>query len=269
MDASDYINQNKAVWNSRVEDHANSEFYDVKSFLEGTNTLNSIELDLLGDLKNKKVLHLQCHFGLDTLSLSRLGADATGVDFSEKAIEKAETLSEQAGLNASFICADVYSLPDQLQQQFDMVFTSYGTIGWLPDMDQWAKVIQHFLKPGGQLILVEFHPVVWMFDSNFDKIVYPYHNKFPIVEELEGSYATEKEVKEKHTEIGWNHSLSEVMSALLQNGFRIDAFEEYDYSPYNCFNGMIEFEPNKYRIEKLEDKIPLVYALKATKVDQI
>ena len=109
MDASDYINQNKAVWNSRVEDHANSEFYDVKSFLEGTNTLNSIELDLLGDLRNKKVLHLQCHFGLDTLSLSRLGADVTGVDFSEKAIEKAQTLNHQSGLNASFICADVYS----------------------------------------------------------------------------------------------------------------------------------------------------------------
>ena len=265
MEPKDYLEQNKAVWNSRVENHAQSDFYNVPSFLEGTCTLNSIEMDLLEDVINQSILHLQCHFGLDTLSLARLGAKVTGVDFSEEAVKKARELADQSGLPADFVCCDVYSLPQHLQQQFDVVFTSYGTIGWLPDLNQWAQVIEHFLKPNGTFVFAEFHPVAWMFDSNFEKIVYPYHNKFPIVEELSGSYATEKEITEKHTEICWNHSLAEVMSALLNHGLRIDAFLEFDYSPYNCFQGMIEVESGKFRIEKMKDHLPLVYALKATK----
>src|SRR5690606_20725019 len=119
------------------------------------------------NLKDKKVLHLQCHFGQDSISLARLGASVVGVDLSDKAIEQAQHIAQELNADARFICCDIYDLPKHLNEQFDIVFTSYGTIGWLPDLDKWASVIHHFLKPGGQFIFAEFHPVVWMFDNDF------------------------------------------------------------------------------------------------------
>ena len=134
----DYIKINKQTWNNKTDIHIDSDFYDVKSFLEGKSTLNQIELALLGNLSDTKILHLQCHFGQDSLSLSRMGAKVVGVDFSDKAIEKAKAFNTKLGLDAVFICCDVYDIPTHLDEQFDIVFTSYGTIGWLPDLDKWA-----------------------------------------------------------------------------------------------------------------------------------
>jgi SAM-dependent methyltransferase len=179
---SDYIDKNKALWNKRTDYHFQSQFYNVDKFIKGESSLNEIELALLGDVANKTILHLQCHFGQDTLSLARLGAIATGVDLSDKAIEKAKELAEKINSNARFICCNIYDLPGYLHEKFDIVFTSYGTIGWLPDLNKWAKLIADYLKPGGTFILVEFHPVVWMFDSDFTKIEYSYFKKEPIVE---------------------------------------------------------------------------------------
>ncbi len=132
----DYIKINKQTWNNKTEVHVASDFYDNDNFLKGKSTLNSIELNLLGDLKDKKILHLQCHFGQDSLSLSRMGAKVTGVDLSNKAIEKAEELNQLLNLNAKFICCNIYDLPNYLNEKFDIVFTSYGTIGWLPDLSK-------------------------------------------------------------------------------------------------------------------------------------
>ena len=162
MDANNYIELNRESWNNRVEPHLKSEFYNLELFLKGKNSLNEIELNLLGEIKGKSILHLQCHFGQDTISLSRLGAKVTGVDLSDKSIEKARELATQTNSDAQFICCDLYDLPNHLDQQFDFVFSSYGTIGWLPDLDKWAKVISSFLKPTGKFIFVEFHPVVWL-----------------------------------------------------------------------------------------------------------
>ena len=148
------------------------EFYDLDNFVKGKTSLNSIELDLLGDVKGKTILHLQCHFGQDTISLSRLGAEVTGIDLSDKAIQSAQQIAKDTHSNANFICCDIYDLPNHLDKQFDIVFTSYGTIGWLPDLDKWANIVSHYLKPNGQFVFVEFHPVVWMFDDNFEKIGY-------------------------------------------------------------------------------------------------
>ena len=167
-----YVDINRRSWNDRTEIHIKSDFYDVDGFLKGKNSLKNIELNILGDLSNTSVLHLQCHFGQDSISLSRLGAEVVGVDLSDVAIAKARELAKQAHSTASFICSDVYDLPNHLDRQFDIVFTSYGTIGWLPDLDRWAKVISKFLKPGGRFIFVEFHPVVWMYDSRFEKIAF-------------------------------------------------------------------------------------------------
>ena len=147
----DYIAINKKLWDEKTEHHFQSDFYDVGSFLKGKDSLNTIELELLGELKGKKILHLQCHFGQDTISLARHGAEATGVDLSDKAIEKARELNDKLGTGARFIQSDVYQLHEVLNEQFDIVFTSYGVIGWLPDMTKWAEVIHRFLKPGGKL----------------------------------------------------------------------------------------------------------------------
>ncbi|WP_284463192.1 class I SAM-dependent methyltransferase [Chryseobacterium sp.] len=261
---NNYLEINRNSWNNRTESHLKSEFYDLKGFLNGNTSLNDIELNLLGDLQGKSVLHLQCHFGQDTISLGRLGAEVTGVDLSDRAIESARQLAHETQSNANFICCDIYDLPNHLDKQFDIVYTSYGTIGWLPDLDKWAKVVSQFLKPDGQFIFVEFHPVVWMFDDNFETVGYRYFNSGAIIETENGTYA-DRNAEITQSYVTWNHGLSEVMNSLIKNGLEINSLDEFDYSPYNCFNKTIEFEPKKYRIEHLDNKIPMVYSVTATK----
>ena len=259
-----YLNINKHSWNNRVDAHFKSEFYDVQGFIQGKSSLNEIELRLLGDIKGKSILHLQCHFGQDTISLARLGATTTGVDLSDKAIMQANELAQQTNAAANFICCDIYDLPNHLNQQFDIVFTSYGTIGWLPDLNKWAAVIQQFLNPGGQFVFVEFHPVVWMYDDDFSKVGYNYFNTGPIVENESGTYA-DRDAAIQQDYIMWNHGLAEVFTALLQNDLTITTFQEFDYSPYNCFKHTIEIAPGKFQIQHLGNNIPMVYALVANK----
>ncbi len=222
--------------------------------------MNSIELNLLGDVSNLSILHLQCHFGLDSLSLSRLGASVTGVDLSDKAIDKARELADKIKSDANFICSDIYDLPNHLNRKFDIVFTSYGTVGWLPDLNKWAQVISHFLKPGGKFVFAEFHPVVWMFDDHFKEIKYNYFNVETIIEEEKGTYA-QKDADIKQKSISWNHPLSDVINSLIKNNIQITNMQEYDYSPYDCFKETIMVEPKKYRIKHLSDHIPMVYSL--------
>lgn len=260
----DYIAINKQTWNNKTAVHIDSEFYDNDNFLKGKSTLNSIELELLGAISGKKILHLQCHFGQDSLSLTRMGAKVTGIDLSDVAIEKAKSLAKQLELDTDFICSDIYELPHHLKDKFDIVFTSYGTIGWLPDMDKWAKVVSHFLKPDGKFIMADFHPVVWMYDNDFNNVFYYYFNVEPIIEEEFRTYA-DKNAKIETKTISWNHPISEILNALISNGLELNQFNEYDYSPYNCFNNTEEFEKGKFRIQPFENKIPIVYSILATK----
>ena len=260
----DYININKQTWNEKTDVHIASEFYDMESFLHGKSTLNDIELPLLGAISGKKILHLQCHFGQDTLSLARMGAQVTGIDLWDKAIERAREFAAKLNLDATFICCDIYDAPNHSDETFDIVFTSYGTIGWLPDLEKWANVIAHFLKPGGRFIMADFHPVVWMFDDNFKTVFYNYFNVEPIIESTSGTYA-DKEAEITTKTISWNHPISEILNALLQSGLELNAFNEYDYSPYNCFNETVEVEKGKFRIKHFDNKIPMVYSIVATK----
>tara|TARA_B110000967_G_C18685518_1_gene460328 strand:- start:46 stop:831 length:786 start_codon:yes stop_codon:yes gene_type:complete len=260
----DYLKTNKESWNKRTEVHYDSDFYDNENFKKTGNSLNEIELEFLQDIKGKKVLHLQCHFGQDSISMSKLGAEVTGVDLSDLAIEKAQNLAKEMNIETKFICCDLYSLPEVSNEKFDIVFTSYGTVGWLPDSNKWASVISHFLKPEGKFVFAEFHPVVWMFDDALEKVTYRYFNSEPIVEDDLGTYTdTEKEISE--TCITWNHSLGEIFNSLKNNGLKVEEFNEYDYSPYNCFQNLVEFEPKKFRFKEHGDKVPMVYSLVATK----
>ena len=205
---ANYIEINRESWNNRTDTHIASEFYNMEDFLNGESSLNPIELQFLGDIRGKTILHLQCHFGQDSISLSRLGAKVTGVDLSDKAIEKARIIAEETKSDTKFICCDLYDLEKYLDQEFDIVFTTYGTIGWLPDLDRWANIISKFLRPGGHLVFVEFHPVVWMFDDQFEKITYNYFNTEPIIETESGTYA-DKNAPISQSYVTWNHSMSE------------------------------------------------------------
>jgi 2-polyprenyl-3-methyl-5-hydroxy-6-metoxy-1,4-benzoquinol methylase len=258
------FNANKDAWNKRTGVHKDSAFYDVASFKAGKSSLNKIELEEVGDVKGKSLLHLQCHFGMDTLSWAREGAIVTGVDLSDDAIKYALQLSSELNIPGEFICCNVYDLKEHLKHQFDVVFTSYGVIGWLPDLDNWASIISHFLKPGGTFYMAEFHPVVWMLDENFERVKYYYHNKEMIAEVTQGTY-TDRDADIQYQEFSWNHSLSEVVNILIKHGLQIQLFNEFSYSCYNCFKNVEQSADGYWRVKGLEDKIPMMYSIKAIK----
>ncbi|AWF80948.1 SAM-dependent methyltransferase [Microbulbifer sp. A4B17] len=251
----DYFKINKNSWDKRARIHLKSEFYDVEGFLQGKSTLNDVELSDIGDVSGKTLLHLQCHFGLDSLSWARLGARVTGVDISSVAIAQAQTLSERSGLHAEFICSDIYTFGRSDIQKYDIVFTSYGALCWLPDIELWASIVSERLKPGGIFYIAEFHPFYDIFSG------YSYfHRTEPDIEE-QGTY-TENDPGEKSTLATWSHPISDVVNALLKHGIHISQIKEYPFSPYNCFDGMEERERGKFYLSYKGNDIPLIYTLK-------
>lgn len=263
--APDYLALNRALWNARTGPHLASEFYAVQAFKAGKSSLNGIELALLGDVAGQQILHLQCHFGQDSLSLARLGATVTGVDLSDAAIAAARGLSAELGVPATFICCDAHDLPQYLPgAQFDVVYMTYGVLNWWPDLAPWAALVQRYLRPGGRLVLVEFHPVVWMFDNDFQRLQYSYFNTGPIEETETGTYA-DPAAAITHQSVTWNHSLSEVIGSLLTAGLQLTSFAEYDYSPYNCFAHTVARPDGTFRIGPLGHQAPLVYSVVAVK----
>ena len=260
-----YFTTNQKLWDSKTEFHKNSEFYDLKNFKKGKTSLNKYELEALGDVSGKSILHLQCHFGQDTLSWARMGAKCTGADLSSKSIELARQLNNELGLDAKFVQSNVLELDQNLEGQFDIVFTSYGTVCWLPDLNQWAKVINHFLKPGGTFYIAEFHPVINMLDWDNNTFAYPYFNPgHPFEEEEEGTYA-DKTANIKLKEYFWLHSISQVMSPLLEQGLQLVEFKEFPFSPYNCFPNMKPVDDGMYVFWDEKLGLPHVYSMKMRK----
>ena len=210
-----FFEANKNAWNNKTKVHLKSSFYNIEGFKKGNSSLKFIELEEVGDVKDKTVLHLQCHFGQDSLSWQRLGAEVTGVDFSEESIKAATELNEELNLDAKFICSNIYDLENHLDEQFDIVFTSYGTIGWLPDLKEWGRLISRYLKPGGIFYIVEFHTMLWMFDDDFKNIECSYFNYGEIKDEATGTYA-DVNAPLKQIQYGWNHPLSEIINSLIE-----------------------------------------------------
>ncbi len=261
---SDYKTVNKDLWNKWAKLHVDSKFYNMEAFREGRTSLQSIELALLKNIKGKRVLHLQCHFGQDSLSMTRLGAKVTGVDISDEAVFIAQNLAKEMELDAQFVCSDVLELDKNLEDQFDYIFTSYGALVWLPDLYKWASIVDHFLKPGGELIVVEFHPVSNMFDENFEKILYSYFRREGILEEEEGSYAALDATDVKGQSLAWDFSISDLMTPVLQQGFQIESFMEYDFSPYDLYKQSTKTD-HGFQVKGKEGKVPLVFSLVASK----
>ncbi|MCB0724475.1 MAG: class I SAM-dependent methyltransferase [Ignavibacteriae bacterium] len=261
----EYFETNKNSWNGRTAIHIGSEFYDIESFKKGKSSLMNIELDALGDVKGRSLLHLQCHFGMDTLSWEREGAIATGIDISDEALRQAEKLRDELGLKSCFVNSNIYDLKDNLEGQFDIVFTSYGVLGWLHDMDGWAEIVSHFTKPGGTFYIVEFHPFYLTFDPEFNSIPYSYFNTGkPYVEEHEGTYTGGGDGN-FFIDYQWSFTLSDVINSLIKHGFTIEEFNEYPYSAYPCFPENEEIEPGKFVNKHCGTKIPHMFSIKARK----
>ncbi len=264
MDYHKAFETNRETWNKKVAVHAASDFYDLQAFKQGANSLKSYELAALGDVAGKSLLHLQCHFGQDTLSWSRMGASCTGVDISEEAIKLARQLNTELELDAEFVCCNVLDTSNNVSKTFDIVFTSYGVIGWLPDLKPWAKMIAERLKTGGVFYMVEFHPIAWMFDYTVapPAMRYGYRQEDAIYEEYQGTYAaTDSEMTSK--EYGWNHGLSDVVTALCEAGLTIEYLNEHEASPYDVFPNLEKQSNGMYRLP--EGLYPLLFELKASK----
>ncbi len=262
---SKYIETNKKLWDTKTGFHLKSEFYEMEAFMSGKNMLKPIELAGLGDVTGKSLLHLQCHFGQDTICWARKGAEVTGIDFSDKSIAAAQQLAKELKIKARFLTSNVLALKDNLEGQFDIVYTSYGVLGWLPDLDQWAEVIAHFLKPGGIFYIAEFHPFLYIHEFSDKKIAFPYFNPGkPFEEEEEGTYA-DPNAKIKQKEYFWMHSLSEIFQALFKAGLKIVDFHEFDFSPYNCLPHMKERKPGEFIYGDYGVALPHVFSIKARK----
>ena len=265
MSNNKYFEVNKTTWNEKVRIHANSNMYYLEAFKKGKSSLMSYEQKALGNVKEKSLLHLQCHFGQDTLSWSRLGAKCVGVDLSYTGINLAKELCEELKVDANFFCCNVLDTSELVKDEFDIVYTSYGVIGWLPELKPWGKMIAEKLKPGGVFYMVEFHPIVWMFDYLEQKPImkYGYMQDEVIYEEYNGTYANQ-DSKMISKEYGWNHGLSEVVNALTEAGLHIDYLNEHNESPYDVLPDLIKTDSGMY---KAKDQLyPLIFEIKATKI---
>lgn len=265
---------NLALWNEWTKIHERSQFYDVAGFRAGQSSLKPLERAELGDVAGKSLLHLQCHFGLDTLSWARLGATVVGVDFSDEAIGLARRLADEVGLagRAKFVQSDVLELDVAPGGPFDIVFVSYGAIEWLPDLDRWAAVVTANLKPGGVFYLAEIHPLAMILEESADhtdvRLAYSYFpDPEPSRDEVVGSYADRDAHVETDHCFGWQHSLGEVVCALVGAGLRIDHLHEFPYS-VSPFWPRMELRDGWYWLldgsGELRTDIPFLYSVKAT-----
>ncbi len=263
-----YLKNNQKLWDEVTAIHARSDFYDVAGFKAGKSMMvMPFELEEVGDVNGKTLLHLQCHFGMDTITWARRGAKATGVDFSEEAIKLAKSLSKETGIKAEFICSDIYKLPEVLKKKYDIVYTSGGILCWLPDLEKWGKIISHFLKLGGFFYIMEGHPFMNVFDNSMTatelKVTQPYfHNPKPMSWSWEEDYADPSFVG-KYNSYEWSHSLGEVVNAIIGAGLKIEFLHEHTAIFFKQFPFMQKGKDNYWHLDG--DKLPLVFSLKATK----
>jgi SAM-dependent methyltransferase len=269
----EHLETNRRRWDELAPLHAQSAFYDLAGFEAGASSLKSIETEELGDVAGKSLLHLQCHIGLDTLSWARRGARVTGVDFSEASVSQARALAAKCGLEAAFVCSAVETLPDVLTGTFDIVFTSYGVLCWLADVERWGRTVAHFLKPGGVFYMVESHPFAEIFNDTSGpkveeelRIAHPYFTDGrAIVCQTRGSYADSEATVAHDLSYQWSHTLGEILDAVLGAGLRLEFLHEFAVCPYAKLPGMTRGEDGWQRLPGVLGRLPLLFSLKATK----
>lgn len=268
-----YVAKNRALWDEWAEINYRSPFYAVESFQANPTPLDADVRAGLGDVTGKSVLHLQCHFGMDSIRLKLAGAaSVVGIDFSPVAIAKARELASAMAIDVRFVETDVYELPAVLDETFDLVFTSYGVIGWLPDLTPWGQLIARYLRPGGRFFLIEGHPTMWMFDGTASSLVlkYPYfRQREPIaLEPSTGTYA-DPTATFTHTEYSWPHELSETINALTTAGLRLDEMREYRHVVWQAFPFLVERSPGTFVLPGHMPQLPMMFSLRAMKPPEI
>jgi len=263
---------NRAWWDERVPIHVGSAFYDVDGFRAGGYSLRPFEVDEVGDVAGKRLAHLQCHFGLDTLSWARAGASVVGLDFSEPAVRAASELAEESGLDARFVCANVYDAVRALDnQRFEILYTGLGALNWLPDLPRWAAIVAELLEPDGFLYLSEFHPFTWVFADETLEVEYGYFHD-PAGESFDegeqGSYADLTAPTRNNATREWAHSLSDVIGAVIGAGLRVELMHVHAYTLFPRFKHLeldTEFLTAGvvYRQPEGTPRLPLMYSLRA------
>jgi SAM-dependent methyltransferase len=263
------MEENRAHWDEAASIHPTTEFYDVPGFKRDKRPFDDLVLSQIGDVAGQSVLHLQCHFGMDTIRFVWLGAEATGVDFSPVAIQTARELAAEVGVDARFIESNIYDLPDALEGQFDLVFTSYGTICWLPDIRAWAQVVARYVKPGGRFIIIDAHPAAYPLDPDAPdglSIRYSYfQGSEPLVFEYDGTYADTNTKMTNRRTYDWNHPLGEIITALIESGMTIEHVGEYDYCAWKYLPYMVKDGPDFWRLPSAYPSLPFMFSLRARK----
>lgn len=257
---------NRAAWDERVPIHLRSDFYDVEGFVAGRSSLRDFEVAELGPVDGLDLVHLQCHFGQDTLSWARLGARVVGVDFSEPAVIAARDLAARCGLDAEFVCADVHDAPDALRARtFDVVYTGLGALVWLPDLTVWAGIVARLLRPGGVLYLAEFHPFHEVLSVDSLTVEHDYFTRPEGVrEEVGGTYTDGEQGTLHNVTWEWTHPLSAVVTSLLDNGLVLELLHEHDHTLWPRWP-FLEHHPEDrtWRLPAGSPRIPLMYSLRA------
>ncbi|SNS65225.1 Methyltransferase domain-containing protein [Asanoa hainanensis] len=273
---ADYRTVNRANWDERAPAHAASPDYGLDLFAADPAHLHPVvrfDLPRLGDVTGLRGVHLQCHIGTDTISLSRLGARMTGLDFSPAAVAEARRLAERLGDRTEFVESDVYAAGDVLEAgAYDLVFTGIGALCWLPSVDRWAAVVARLLKPGGRLFIREGHPMLWSLDDAAEGLVvrYPYFETAePLVWTEGGTYVSTDAVFTQNLTHEWNHGLGEIVTALLDHGLRLTMLVEHDSVPWEALPGrMVCGDDGEWRLTEGRERVPLSYTLRAVKMGE-
>jgi ubiquinone/menaquinone biosynthesis C-methylase UbiE len=260
----DLMRENRTAWELRTPVHLGSKFYDLEAFKAGQSTLRPFEQEELGDVRGKSLLHLMCHIGVDTLSWARLGAKVTGVDFSAESVAAARSLATELGIDARFIESNVYDLPENLDEQFDLVAMTYGVLLWLPELTGWAEVVARMLKPGGTFTVIDFHPMLTLFDDVDGQLVLT-RSAFrsgPAARQVERTYADDLEVP-SHQQNTWFHPVGEIVTALASAGLRIERVRELPVDLRQRIPSMTQNDQGLWQLPG--DPIPLLLAITATR----
>ena len=270
-DHDDALAANRAWWDATVPVHVASEFYDVEGWLAEERGPRAREAAVIGDVTGLDLVHLQCHFGKDTLSWARAGARVTGLDFSEPAIEAARALAERAGLadRSECVCADVHRAAEALGgRTFDLVYVSLGALCWLPSVDAWADQVAALLRPGGRLYVHETHPLNQALADDDLTVVHPYFEQHEPYEDTEaGTYAdpTATEALPGDPTYGWSHGLGEIVTALLARGLRLDLLEEHDWTSFARFPWLVQTDEETFVTPGGRVRVPLSFTLVASR----
>ena len=268
MNDDKYFETNLRRWNELVDINTKAKSYDLEGFMSGQTSLLAIELEELGDVKCKSLLHLQCHFGMDTLSWARLGARVTGVDFSDKAISFARELSNKLKIPAKFIESNIYDIPKVLDEKFDIVFTSYGTICWLPNIVKWAQIISNCLKLGGIFYIIDGHPFGFIIDEKQEpfKVGFNYFSEGnPVFFDEGGTYADPLANLKNQASYQWDHPMSEIINALIIADLELEFLHEFPFTFFKIHPDMKEREDGYWEFINLEFTVPMMFSIKAHK----